>query len=36
LLLRFYDIKGGKIKIDGEALEDYNALSLRKQIGYVM
>ena len=36
LLLRFYDIKSGKIKIDGEDLEDYNALSLRKQIGYVM
>jgi len=36
LLLRFYDAKGGKIKIDGEDLEDYNALSLRRQIGYVM
>ena len=36
LLLRFYDIKSGVIKIDGEDLGDYNALSLRRQIGYVM
>lgn len=36
LLLRFYDIKSGVIKIDGEDLNDYNALSLRRQIGYVM
>ena len=36
LLLRFYDLKSGKILIDGENLEDYNALSLRKQIGFVM
>ena len=36
LLLRFYDVKSGSIKIDGNALEDYSALHLRKQIGYVM
>ena len=30
LLLRFYDIKGGKILVDGENLEDYNAHSLRR------
>ena len=36
LLLRFYDIIGGQIKIDGVDLHDYNALSLRHQIGYVM
>ena len=36
ILLRFYDIKGGVIRIDGEDLSDYNALSLRRQIGYVM
>ena len=36
LLLRFYDIIGGQIKIDGTDLHDYNALSLRHQIGYVM
>ena len=36
LLLRFYDIKAGVIRIDGEDLSDYNALSLRRQIGYVM
>ena len=36
LLLRFYDIIGGMIKIDGIDLNDYNPLSLRRQIGYVM
>ena len=36
LLLRFYDINGGQIKIDGVDLNDYNPLSLRTQIGYVM
>ena len=36
LLLRFYDIIGGQIKIDGIDLNDYNPLSLRRQIGYVM
>jgi len=36
ILLRFYDIKSGKILIDGENLNDYNALSLRRSIGYVM
>ena len=36
LLLRFYDIKSGVIRIDGEDLSDYNALSLRRQIGFVM
>ena len=36
LLLRFYDIIGGIIKIDGIDLNDYNPLSLRRQIGYVM
>ena len=36
LLLKFYELNSGKILIDGEDLEDYNALSLRKQIGYVM
>ena len=30
LLLRFYDLKGGKIIIDGENLDDYNALALRQ------
>ena len=29
LLLRFYDIIAGQIKIDGEDLSDYNPLSLR-------
>lgn len=36
LLLRFYDVNGGQIKIDGVDLNDYNPLSLRTQIGYVM
>ena len=36
LLLKFYELNSGKILIDGEDLQDYNALSLRKQIGYVM
>ena len=30
LLLRFYDIIGGQIKIDGIDLNDYNPLSLRR------
>jgi ABC-type multidrug transport system fused ATPase/permease subunit len=30
LLLRFYDIQAGCIKIDGEDINDYSALSLRK------
>jgi len=30
ILLRFYDIKSGSIKIDGEDLNDYNALNLRR------
>ena len=29
LLLRFYDITAGQIKIDGIDLNDYNPLSLR-------
>ena len=36
LLLRFYDIRGGEIRIDSSDLNYYNALSLRRQIGYVM
>ena len=36
LLLRFYNILSGQIKIDGIDLSDYNPLSLRTQIGYVM
>jgi len=36
ILLRFYDIKSGSIKIDGEDLNDYSALNLRRSIGYVM
>ena len=36
LLLRFYEIIGGEVKIDGTDLNDYNPLSLRRQIGYVM
>lgn len=36
LLLKFYELNSGKILIDGEDLQDYNALSLRKDIGYVM
>jgi len=29
LLLKFYELNSGKILIDGEDLQDYNALSLR-------
>jgi ABC-type multidrug transport system fused ATPase/permease subunit len=36
ILLHFYDIKSGSIKIDGEDLNDYSALNLRRSIGYVM
>ena len=35
LISRFYDIKQGKILIDGEALEHYTLKSLRKQISLV-
>ena len=36
LLLRFYDVTGGSLKIDGIDIRDYNIGELRKQIGYVM
>jgi subfamily B ATP-binding cassette protein MsbA len=36
LLLRFYDINGGHIKIDGVDIKDYNTKALRQQIGFVM
>jgi len=35
LLLRFFDVTGGAIKIDGVDLRDYTQESLRKQIAYV-
>jgi ABC-type multidrug transport system fused ATPase/permease subunit len=36
LLLRFYDITGGSLKIDGIDIRDYDIGELRKQIGFVM
>ena len=36
LLLRFYNITEGEIKIDNIDINDYSPLSLRRQIGYVM
>mmetsp|Transcript_17768 Transcript_17768/g.16997 ORF Transcript_17768/g.16997 Transcript_17768/m.16997 type:complete len:111 (-) Transcript_17768:373-705(-) len=36
LLLRFYDIEKGSIKIDGKDIRDYKLSALRRQIGIVM
>jgi len=36
LLLRFYELQQGEIRIDGEKIEDYDVAALRRQIGYVM
>ena len=36
LLLRLYDLTGGKLLIDGVDIRDYNVRELRKQIGIVM
>jgi ABC-type multidrug transport system fused ATPase/permease subunit len=36
LLLRFYDVTSGSLKIDGVDIRDYNIGELRRQIGFVM
>lgn len=36
LLLRFYDVEGGSLKIDGKDIREYNISALRQQIGIVM
>lgn len=36
LLLRFYDLAKGSLKIDGIDIRDYDIHELRKQIGIVM
>jgi len=36
LLLRLYDVTGGKLLIDGVDIRDYNVKELRKQIAIVM
>jgi len=36
LLLRLYDVTGGKLLIDGIDIRDYNVKELRRQIGIVM
>jgi ABC-type multidrug transport system fused ATPase/permease subunit len=36
LLLRFYNIGGGHLMIDGKDISEYNIKELRKQIGFVM
>jgi ATP-binding cassette, subfamily B, bacterial MsbA len=35
LLLRFYDVQGGQISIDGKNIDDFTRRSLRQQIAYV-
>jgi ATP-binding cassette subfamily B protein len=35
LILRFYDLKEGAIRIDGESIKDININSLRQSIGFV-
>lgn len=36
LLMRFYDITSGEIKIDGREIKDYQMADLRKRIGVVL
>ena len=36
LLLRFYHVNQGQILIDDKDIDEYDVLSLRHQIGYVM
>lgn len=36
LLMRFYDVKAGKIKIDGRNMTDYKISDMRKKIGIVL
>ena len=36
LLLRFYEVDFGDIKLDGVSIKEYNIASLRKQMGLVM
>ncbi|MBV8672781.1 MAG: ABC transporter ATP-binding protein [Acidobacteriaceae bacterium] len=36
LIPRFYDLKGGTIRIDGQNIADYKLKPLRDQIGYVL
>lgn len=36
LLMRFYDVNKGEIKIDGQNIENYNKNSLRSMIGMVL
>ena len=35
LVLRFYEVTGGSVSIDGRKVEDLNIMWLRNQIGYV-
>lgn len=35
LLMRFYDVKGGVVSIDGQDIRDFPLLYLRRQIGFV-
>ena len=36
LLLKFHDITGGQILIDGVDIGEYDIASLRRQVGFVM
>jgi len=36
LLMRFYDVSSGEIRIDGEKIQDYKISDLRKRIGVVL
>lgn len=35
IVLRFYDVSGGVVKVDGTEVQDLNVQWLRQQIGYV-
>jgi subfamily B ATP-binding cassette protein MsbA len=36
LIPRFYDVQNGTIRVDGQTVQSYRLLALRKQIGYVL
>ena len=36
LLMRFYDLNGGSIKVDGYDIKDFNRSSLREMFGMVL
>ena len=36
LLMRFYDVSGGSIKVDGHDIRDFNRSELRESFGMVL